>query len=110
MSNPLEHVALPESVEQKLAEICREQKLSPPSPQIRRELASISEERACDILHLISLVGVKSSLNGFIHHMIHSPKRFTLRSLHASLSSTNPQGTPNSNTPAFPLSSVSLEV
>ncbi|KAI9128687.1 hypothetical protein K1719_000170 [Acacia pycnantha] len=80
MTNPLEHVPLPDSVERLLESICSEQKQAPPSSQVRRELANIGEELAVDILKLISQAKVRSSLSGFIMHMIRSPKKAPSRS------------------------------
>ncbi|XP_054786888.1 probable RNA-dependent RNA polymerase 3 isoform X2 [Prosopis cineraria] len=83
MINPTEYVALSDSVERLLDSICREQNQAPPSPQVRRELASVGEELALDILTRISLTKVRHSLASFIIFMIRSPKKVTSRSPNA---------------------------
>ncbi|KAG6662192.1 probable RNA-dependent RNA polymerase 5 isoform X2 [Carya illinoinensis] len=63
-------VPLPDPVEQLIQQICREQSQMPPGPQVRQELASIGEEKAVQLLRVISGSKIRKSLGGFILHMI----------------------------------------
>lgn len=70
MANLPEQVPLPDSVEQLLNRICREQNQPPIDSSIRCLLAAVGEESAFSVLTTISSCTIKYSLGGFIKRMI----------------------------------------
>ena len=71
-------VPLPHSVEQILQKICMEQQQSPPDAQARRQLASVGEDSALDILREISRIKIRN-LSALINYMAtKAPQGYTI--------------------------------
>ncbi|KAK7314414.1 hypothetical protein VNO77_32936 [Canavalia gladiata] len=67
----LQQVVLPTSVENLIESICKEKNQLPPDPKLRQQLAEIGEQRAREILLIISeSKKIKRSLSAFIQYMI----------------------------------------
>ncbi|XP_020536474.1 probable RNA-dependent RNA polymerase 5 isoform X3 [Jatropha curcas] len=63
-------VQLPPSVEQLIAEICTKQQQPRLGNQARRELASIGEDEALEILRTISSTEIKKTFDGFVFYLV----------------------------------------
>lgn len=67
--NPSMEVSLPHSVEQMLQRICTEQQQPPPEAHTRRNLASLGEESALELLRKISHLKIRN-LSALINYMV----------------------------------------